>query len=222
MPWLKDLNREQVEFWQRQLNQFTEEQFSDIEPLKADGDVGPKTRDRVRDVKYWLGYGKRWRDASVNRELRWRIEHPNGIRHGTKQEDTDRERVARGRERRRRHRERADDDNWAYCRGVTDLVIRIVDQKRPNTKITSRKRSETFGNPSSDHYIKNTRADAVDFARVNDQWLMDEIAKELGGPADVVDFQSFIITHNGRRFRVQIIAITHGTGPHLHVGVKRI
>lgn len=114
---------------------------------------------------------------------------------------------------------RASDRLWGGCRGVTNRVIDIVGDRAP---VTSRKRTATFGNPGSDHHVSQLTADAVDFGIENAQALMDEIAGKLGGPKDVADFQNFTITFRGRRYRVQIIAITHGTGPHLHVGVRRL
>ena len=88
--------------------------------------------------------------------------------------------------------------------------------------VTSRKRVATLGNPGSDHHVSQLTADAVDFGISNARGLADEISRRLGGPHDVVDFQHFIVRRNGRDFRVQIIAGPHGTGPHLHVGVRRV
>lgn len=92
--------------------------------------------------------------------------------------------------------------------------------------LTSRKRWETFGNPSSDHYMGNTDADAADGGIANAQWLHAEIAKafrEAGVPLDraPTDYASCYLTANGNRYRYQGIAATHGTGPHYHGGVKR-
>jgi hypothetical protein len=108
---------------------------------------------------------------------------------------------------------------WGGSRVVTNEVIRIVGNRAP---VTSRKRTETFGNPGSDHHVSQTTADAVDFGIGEAHWLKNEISRKLGGPASLPDYGSFGVTRNGRRFRVQLIAGTHGTGPHLHVGVRRV
>lgn len=108
---------------------------------------------------------------------------------------------------------------WAHCRGVTNEVIGIVGGR---ARVTSRKRWEIFGNPGSDHYRGNKTADAVDFGIAEAHSLKNEISRKLGGPAILPDYGSFITTRDGRQFRVQIIAGKHGTGPHLHVGVKRV
>lgn len=113
----------------------------------------------------------------------------------------------------------SDNHLWGGSRQITNEVIAIVGSRAP---ITSRKRTETFGNPDSDHHVSQLTADAVDFGIANAQALMDEIARKLGGPSDVVDFQRFNVVRNGVTYRVQIIAVTHGTGPHLHVGVRRV
>jgi hypothetical protein len=85
---------------------------------------------------------------------------------------------------------------------------------------TSGKRSETFGNPGSDHFVGNITAFAKDFATVDNFPLAEKIRTALDG-GNHVDYESFIIERRGHRYRVQIIAGTHGTGPHLHVGVRR-
>ncbi len=108
-------------------------------------------------------------------------------------------------------------------RAVTDEVIRIVNGRAP---VTSRKRAAnhplSIGNPGSDHSGQNTLADAVDFGIAEAHSLKNEISRKLGGPAQLADFGSFTTRRNGQSYRVQIIAGTHGTGPHLHVGVKRV
>jgi hypothetical protein len=107
---------------------------------------------------------------------------------------------------------------WGGSRGVTNEVIGIVNGRAATT---SRKRVATFGNPGSDHHVSQRSADAVDFAIAEAHWLKNEISRRLGGPSTLADYGSFYIRRKGKRFRVQIIAGTHGTGPHLHVGVRR-
>lgn len=86
---------------------------------------------------------------------------------------------------------------------------------------TSGKRKETFGNPSSDHYWLNIFAFAKDYATSNNQTLAQEIRSALDPGGVHHDFENFFIVRYGFTYRVQIIAVTHGTGPHLHVGIKR-
>jgi hypothetical protein len=121
----------------------------------------------------------------------------------------------------RRRRELVSDRLWGGSRYFTNRVIEIVGDRAP---VTSRKRVATFGNPGSDHHVSQLLADAVDFGIENAQDLMDEVARKLGGPSDVVDFQSFTVRHprTGRLYRAQLIAVTHGTGPHFHAGFERI
>lgn len=111
---------------------------------------------------------------------------------------------------------------YGGARGVTNEVIRIVGDRAP---VTSRKRPASHplsrANPASDHNEANRTADAVDFGIANAYGLAREIAAKLGGKW-TRDYDSFVIRRRGRRYRVQIIAGTHGTGPHLHVGVKRV
>ena len=107
---------------------------------------------------------------------------------------------------------------WGGCRQITNEAIRFVGDRAP---VTSRKRWPTFGNPGSDHHRSQLHADAVDFGIGEAHTLADRLAKHLGGPSDIVDFQHFVVRRHGVSYRVQIIAGTHGTGPHLHVGVRR-
>lgn len=134
------------------------------------------------------------------------------------------DRIEEARERRREKRRVSSDNKWAGCRAVTNKAIRIVDGRAP---VTSRKRWELFGNPDSAHYRGNKTKDGVDFGTAENYSLAREIARELGGEWSG-DYDSFTITfksrfwRRARRFTVQIIAGTHGTGPHLHVGVERV
>lgn len=90
---------------------------------------------------------------------------------------------------------------------------------------TSFKRWETFGNPSSDHWMGNLTAYAIDGGIASAQWLHTEIAAQFrsaGIPLDATpyDYASRYCTAAGKRFRYQGIAATHGTGPHYHGGVR--
>lgn len=107
--------------------------------------------------------------------------------------------------------------DWGGCRQVTDEIVRIVGNRAP---VTSRKRTETFGNPGSDHHVSQTTADAVDFGIANAHGLADEVGQKLG-IGSVSDYGNYYLTRNGLRFRVQPISGTHGTGPHMHWGVRR-
>jgi hypothetical protein len=115
---------------------------------------------------------------------------------------------------------RRENSKWGGARAVTNEVIRIVNGRVP---VTSRKRWELFGNPGSDHHRSQKTADAVDFGTAENYALAREIASRLGAPGQWSgDYDDFIIQRNGRAYRVQMIAGTHGTGPHLHVGVRRL
>lgn len=124
--------------------------------------------------------------------------------------------------RRRAERDRFRSSEWGGSRTVTNEVVAIVNGR---AGITSRKRSATDplsrGNPGSDHNMANATADAVDFGIANAFSLAREIAAKLGAPNEWTgDFDSFNVVRDGRTYRVQLIAGTHGTGPHLHVGVR--
>lgn len=110
-------------------------------------------------------------------------------------------------------------NTWGGCRSVTDNIVLPVLAKH-GIPVTSRKRTETYGNPTSDHHVSQTMADAVDGGAANAYGVGDEIGGELG-VGSVDDYVNEYFTYNGVRFRVQIIAGTHGTGPHIHTGIRR-
>lgn len=94
--------------------------------------------------------------------------------------------------------------------------------------VTSRKRWATFGNPSSDHWKGNKDADAVDGGTfVNNDELGSAIVTALKQrKSEMTAFSEFTIerSHTGsaESYRVQVITEEHGTGPHIHIGVKRV
>ncbi len=203
---------------QRSLNKFTGKYLRGVKPLRVDGVLGHGTRVRIESVKYYLGFGasRHAPDSRVTPLFLRALESPKSLRLGVRV-------LAAGARRRRAQRKPPAASGWdpryAGCRTVTNEIIRIVGERAP---VTSRKRWQTFGNPTSDHYAGNERADAVDFDTANNHELKNEISRRLGGPAALPDYGSFGIVRNGVSFRVQIIAGTHGTGPHLHAGVRRV
>ena len=128
-----------------------------------------------------------------------------------------------------RRRALAEANQWGGSRAVTNHIIEIVGDAIP---VTSRKRSATdplsIANPDSDHSAQSTQADAVDFGTAENFALRDMVMMKLGASGPIQDYGHYIISYRfrwwrrARRFRVQPIAGTHGTGPHLHFGVKRI
>lgn len=87
---------------------------------------------------------------------------------------------------------------------------------------TSGKRRETFGNPGSDHFFLNIWAFAKDWATSNNQSAAQKVRATLTPGQIHHDYEEFYFERYGHTYRGQIIASTHGTGPHLHIGIKRI
>jgi len=105
--------------------------------------------------------------------------------------------------------------HWGGCADIyTQEVVPAVGIAH------STKRTETFGNPSSDHHVSQIWAHAGDYAPGVS--LAIRIAKALGigysGYHD--DYKLWYIYREGRQIRVQIIAANHGTGPHVHEGME--
>jgi hypothetical protein len=207
-----------VERLQASLNRFNNEWMEGgFDPIAVDGVKGPGTNSRIMRVKYYLGYGSN-RNAAVTSEFVRRMRHPRDPRYSSKTM------IGTGIRRRREFKEQLEqqkgDELWGGSRYFTNRCIAIVGNR---ADVTSRKRTETFGNPDSDHHVSQTQADAVDFGIAEAHTLADELARKIGGPSDISDFQHFIVKNpqNGRNYRAQFIARTHGTGPHLHCGFER-
>lgn len=108
--------------------------------------------------------------------------------------------------------------------GAQDILENEVDPvaDRMGHYETSNKRTETYGNPGSDHHISQVNASAKDYSP--GVAFAVAVAKALGvgyrGYWD--DYKLYYIRRAGHTFRVQIIAANHGTGPHVHVGIELI
>lgn len=115
---------------------------------------------------------------------------------------------------------------YAGSASFIDIIIMPIYSKH-GIPPTSRKRWETYGNPSSDHWAGNLIADALDGGIANAYWLHAEIRdgfRNHGVPLTPSPYDyamCYCTAPNGNRYRFQGIAATHGTGPHYHSGVKR-
>jgi hypothetical protein len=112
---------------------------------------------------------------------------------------------------------------WGGCQSIIQREV-IPVGKRWGIPVTSRKRSQTYGNPDSDHYIGNELAYAVDFGTDSNYAFGMAIGRALGVPYNGIesDYQNFYINRAGHQFRVQVICSTHGSGPHCHCGIRRV
>lgn len=111
--------------------------------------------------------------------------------------------------------------HWGGCEDIIRNEVVPVGRKA-GVPVSSGKRSETYGNPTSDHHTSQLTASARDFATANDYGLRDAIMRKLGVGGSISDYGAYYVKRSGRTFRVQPIAGTHGTGPHLHIGVRLV
>ena len=131
---------------------------------------------------------------------------------------------ARARRRKKKRKLEQEDDivfsagstHWGGCADVHEDEV----EPAAGTQAHSTKRTETYGNPTSDHHVSQVWAFAGDFPPSVD--LAIRIARRLGigynGYAD--DYKLYYVYREGRQIRVQIIASNHGTGPHVHSGLR--
>lgn len=109
---------------------------------------------------------------------------------------------------------------WGGSESVGREIEAFVEKRRGDVS-GSEKRTATYGNPGSDHHVSQKEAFAIDFLLVDDYEMAALIAAYFGVDWKG-DYSNFYIVRGGRTFRIQIIAGTHGTGPHLHVGIRRV
>jgi hypothetical protein len=89
--------------------------------------------------------------------------------------------------------------------------------------VTSRKRTSTLGNPSSDHYTGNVTAYAVDLGTFSGATCAHAIAQALGiSGYSTGNYNGYTIYRCDHAFRVQILWAVSGHYNHIHVGVRRI
>ena len=120
----------------------------------------------------------------------------------------------------RQEAEASGEGPWGGSESVGREIERFVEERRGDVS-GSEKRSETYGNPGSDHHVSQTTAFAIDFLLANDYEMAYAIAAYFGVEWQG-DYSNFYVTRGGHTFRIQIIAGTHGTGPHLHVGCRLV
>jgi hypothetical protein len=130
---------------------------------------------------------------------------------------------------RRRHRESGGvnfkgtspgDPHWSGSRYVIEDRVDPV-MARHGIPVTSRKRTDTLGNPGSDHDVGNTTAYATDYGTYDGAEAAHGVARSLGiDNYSVGDYTSYYVTFGGRTFRVQILWAVSGHFDHVHVGVR--
>lgn len=110
--------------------------------------------------------------------------------------------------------------NWSGGASICEREVVPV-AARFGAPITSRKRTSTLGNPSSDHYVGNTTAYAVDIGTFNGAPIAHAIAHALGiSNYSVGNYNGYYIKRCDKLFRVQILWAVSGHFNHVHVGVR--
>ena len=125
------------------------------------------------------------------------------------------------RKRKKRRKLKPGQGPWKGTKTIVEQEIVPV-LENAGVPITSRKRWTSFGNWASDHWRGNRDAYAVDGGTANNTALKNRVYRKLARKKSgtIDDYEAFYFTRSGRRYRGQLIAGTHGTGPHLHCGVK--
>lgn len=106
--------------------------------------------------------------------------------------------------------------------GSDDILSNEVDPiaRKRGLHPNSAKRTDCYGNCASDHHTSQSYASARDYPTANNHALKNRIALQVVGRS-VADYEDVYFRRAGRTYRFQAIAGTHGTGPHLHIGIRR-
>lgn len=129
---------------------------------------------------------------------------------------------------RRRHHHRLDLNlslgapHWGGCEDIIKWKVEPLFAKA-GVPVTSGKRPyvPSGSSTNSDHYTGVLNASARDGGTVDNYALRNAVCRALGVEAVIYDYGLYTFYVNGVAFRVQPIAGTHGTGPHLHIGIRR-
>ncbi len=110
--------------------------------------------------------------------------------------------------------------HWGGSMSVIEYEVVPVMQRR-GVPITSRKRTSTLGNPSSDHYVGNTTGYAIDAATFDGADDARAVAAELGiAGYSTGNYNHYYIKRSGNTFRIQILWAVSGHYDHVHVGCR--
>ncbi len=202
--------------------------------VPVDGVRGPETH-RAAGMAAWLqGFSSDAVRAIYNGKInRWRffvLTHQWARTAAMKQRDQNR----RDRARKLIEAHKADqagvqfkgtspgDPHWSGSRYVIEEKVIPVAYDL-GVPVTSLKRYDTLGNPSSDHYVGNITAYAADLGTYSGEALANAIAKSLGIEGySTGNYNSYYVTFGGMTFRVQILWAVSGHYDHVHVGVRRV
>ena len=179
-----------------------------------------RARLRFRSRRHTLWVKRERKYLKENRPVLAKRAHKKRVKWSKLAAEASRMVTKRGRQLKAR---RVSDRRWGGSRYYTNRAHEVVggrfartSRKRPSWHPLSR------ANPGSDHNMGNAGADASDYATVENHGLKNEISRANGGPNTVADFQTWTTQRGGHTYVHQLIAGTHGTGPHLHYGVHRI
>jgi hypothetical protein len=89
--------------FQKTANRFTTDRLLYVGNLRVDGDMGPATKERIKKLKWWLGYPEP-RLPTIDPKLVRRLRHPQSLKYSSAAM------VARGMKRRRAQRRAANKD----------------------------------------------------------------------------------------------------------------
>jgi hypothetical protein len=112
--------------------------------------------------------------------------------------------------------------HWGGSMSIIEQEVVPVMTAR-GVPITSRKRTSTLGNPSSDHYVGNTTAYAIDAGTTTGADKARAVASALGiTNYNTGNYNHYLIRRSGRAFRIQILWAVSGHFDHVHVGCRLV
>ena len=109
--------------------------------------------------------------------------------------------------------------HWGGCEDILEAWLDPMAARRGIVPTAGKEYGHTAG---GDHDPNVSNASARDWATPENYSLRNAMARRLGIEAVIYDYGFYYFYVNGVRYRLQPIAGTHGTGPHLHQGLRRV
>jgi hypothetical protein len=218
-----DRKRSRKEAWARRARK--EKELAELIKVgREEGDRGVKLAEQIEHLDHRIGSLR-----SSQRKLTKRVRALHEERADAKKRrgvlEQKRQRILKRMQEIRQQRQQKPPIGTGPWGGSMSVIEREVVPvySRFGVPVTSRKRTVTLGNPSSDHYVGNTTAYAADGGTFSGAACAHAVAQSLGiSGYSTGNYNNYYITRSGKRFRIQILWAVPGHYNHIHTGCRLV